>query len=146
VLWSQAREQEPPELDEGFHSIERVAFERGPEVGRPGAGLAIALEALTALGPSVLDRGEPGPRLVFAWLPGGGDALSAAARGLPVEVAACPHPAGPPVCWCRPPLPGLLLDFARRQRIDQARLVVLGTSTEHRKLAAAAGARFEPAP
>ena len=145
VLWRQARQQERPDADEGFHSIEQVAFERRPEAERNGAGVAIALEALVVAGPSVLDRGGPGPRLVFAWLPGGGDALSTATRDLPVEIAACPHPAGPPLCWCRPPLPGLLLDFARRHRIDPARLMVVGTSAAHRKLASATGAPFLPA-
>ena len=31
-----------------------------------------------------------------------------------VETAVCAHPGGPPTCWCRPPLPGLVLEFARR--------------------------------
>jgi aryl-alcohol dehydrogenase-like predicted oxidoreductase/predicted kinase len=146
VLFTQVRRQEPPEADEGFDSIEHVAFERRAIPGRAGAGVAVALEALAAEGPSVFDRGEPGPRLVFAWLPGGGDALSIATRGLAVETAACTHPAGPPLCWCRPPLPGLLLDFTRRRGIDPARLVVVGTSPAHRKLAAAAGAIFFSTP
>jgi predicted kinase len=145
VLLTQARQREPPEMNEGFDSIERVAFERRPGMARAGAGLAVALEALAAVGPSIVDRGEPGPRLVFAWLPGGDAALAAATRGLPVKTAACVHPAGPQRCWCRPPLPGLLLDFARREKIDPARLVVVGTSAAHRQLASAAGATFLPA-
>jgi len=144
VLFTQIRQQEPPEADEGFDSIERVAFQRRSPEGRSASGVAVSLEALAAAGPSLLDRGEPGPRLVFAWLPDGGDALSAATRGLPVETAACPHPAGPPICWCRPPLPGLLLDFARRHSLDPASLVVVGTSAAHRNLARAVGARFVP--
>jgi predicted kinase len=144
VLFTQARQREPPEMDEGFNSIERVNFVRQPAMARDRPGLAIALEALEAVGPAILDRGEPGPRLVFAWLPGG-DAALAVSRGLPVQTAACRHAAGPPRCWCRPPLPGLLLDFARREHIDPARLVVVGTSATHRRLAAAAGARFQPA-
>jgi predicted kinase len=141
VLWKQVREQEPPEADEGFSSIERMTFARRPEPDRAGAGLAVALEALVAAGPRVLERSERGPRCVFAWLPGGNtEALSAATHGLEAEIAVCSHPAGPAVCWCRPPLPGLLLEFARRHRL--ARLVVAGTTDAHRKLAAAAGAEF----
>lgn len=143
ALLRQARLWERPETDEGFHSIERVVFER--KLAGEGPGLAVALEALAAAGPSVFDRGGPGPRLVFAWLPGGVDALAAATRGLAVDLGLCPHPAGPPRCWCRPPLPGLLLDFARRQRVDPARMVVVGTSPTHQRLAASVGARFEPA-
>src|SRR5262249_25857851 len=103
VLFSQARTQERPEADEGFHSIELVPSERQPAADRGGSGVAIALEALSEAGPSALDRGGPGPRLVFAWLPAGGAPLAEATRGLPVESAFCPHPAGPPRCWCRPP-------------------------------------------
>ncbi len=48
------------------------------------------------------------------------DAATALVRG-PVEAAVCPHPGGPPICWCRPPLPGLPLAFARRHGVDPAR-------------------------
>jgi histidinol phosphatase-like enzyme len=59
-----------------------------------------------------------------------------------VESALCPHGAGPPVCWCRPPLPGLPLAFARAQRVDPARSVLLGVGPAHRTLAGALGARY----
>jgi aryl-alcohol dehydrogenase-like predicted oxidoreductase/predicted kinase len=42
------------------------------------------------------------------------------ALGVSVEVEYCPHPAGPPVCWCRKPLPGLGVVFQRRHRLDPA--------------------------
>jgi len=29
------------------------------------------------------------------------------AFGVPIDVKYCPHGGGPPVCWCRKPLPGL---------------------------------------
>jgi D-glycero-D-manno-heptose 1,7-bisphosphate phosphatase len=59
-----------------------------------------------------------------------------------VEVALCPHPAGPPTCWCRPPLPGLLLAFARANRVDPARSTLIGASPAHRTLATTLGARY----
>lgn len=142
VLFAQARRLEPPEDDEGFAAIERVAFARRAAEGRSLAGRAVALDTLLSAGPTILEEGEPGPRLVFAWLPEGEAALKSATVGLEVETAACTHPAGPPICWCRPPLPGLLFAFAWRQRVDLARLTVVGTSAAHRQLAAAAGARF----
>ena len=65
------------------------------------------------------------PHLVFDWRPDGSvDALAAevarvAARVTgAVEAAVCPHPGGPPTCWCRPPLPGLPLAFARAHGVD----------------------------
>ena len=135
----------PTEPDEGFAAIEVVPFIRRAGAAGDRAGRAIALDALLAAGPAILTGGEPGPRLVFAWLPEGDAPLVAATRGLAVAVAACTHPGGPPRCWCRPPLPGLLLAFARRERVDPARLTVVGVTAAHRQLAAAVGARFEDA-
>ena len=124
-----ARELEPPDEDEGFARIERIPFERVP---RPGvAGVFVAASALDRYHP------EPGaPNLVFDWRPGDPG---------PFEHAVCTHPGGPPVCWCRPPLPGLLLEFARREGVAPERSVVVGTSATHRTLAQALGARFVPA-
>lgn len=62
----------------------------------------------------------------------------------PVESALCPHPAGPPSCWCRPPLPGLPLAFARAHGVAPARARLLGVSPAHRTLAATLGAGFVP--
>jgi histidinol phosphatase-like enzyme len=59
-----------------------------------------------------------------------------------VEAAVCPHPGGPPTCWCRPPLPGLLLAFARRHGVDPASSLVVGASAAHRTLANALAARY----
>ncbi|MDH4078089.1 MAG: hypothetical protein OEY41_06585 [Acidimicrobiia bacterium] len=54
-------------------------------------------------------------------------------------MALCPHPGGPPTCWCRAPLPGLALGFARGHDIDLTRSQLMGTSPSHRVLAAAVG-------
>jgi histidinol phosphatase-like enzyme len=62
--------------------------------------------------------------------------------GTPVEAALCPHGGGPPRCWCRPPLPGLPLAFARAHDIDLASSVLIGASPAHRTLAGALGARY----
>jgi hypothetical protein len=86
---------------------------------------------------------------VFEWRPGetdeildaGVDRLSAYVRGS-VASALCPHPEGPPVCWCRPPLPGLILAFARTHGIDPAGSTLIGASPAHRTLATTLGARF----
>jgi hypothetical protein len=132
------RELEPPTEDEGWDSSEHVAFER---VQNPGsAGVFVAAAAVTE---DYKPTDEP--HLVFDWDPEGrGDRLAAAVKSLggQAEGALCPHPAGPPQCWCRPPLPGLLLAFARKHGIDPARSVVVGTGTAHRALAQALGARY----
>jgi aryl-alcohol dehydrogenase-like predicted oxidoreductase len=126
------RELEPPSIDEGFADVEQVPFERAPRDGRPG--VFVAASALTAWRGEEVDPGAP--RLVFDWRPGGKPASS------PIPVAVCPHPAGPPICWCRPPLPGLPLAFAREHDVDPARSVLVGTSPAHRTLATTLGARY----
>ena len=62
--------------------------------------------------------------------------------GRPVETALCPHGGGPPPCWCRPPLPGLVLAFAREHEVDPVASVLVGTSSAHRTLAGTLGAQF----
>jgi aryl-alcohol dehydrogenase-like predicted oxidoreductase len=135
------RELEPPMDDEGFASIERVQFSRVEGNGRPG--VFVAATAVTNLAAGTTEAGAP--HLVFDWRPDGtsGD-LEALAASLPApaEWAVCTHPGGPPTCWCRPPLPGLVLEFARRHSVDPARSVVLGTSPAHRTLANTLGARY----
>jgi aryl-alcohol dehydrogenase-like predicted oxidoreductase/predicted kinase len=123
-----ARELEEPGEDEGFDHIERIPFERAPGPGAPGVFVAA----------SVLDRYEresDAPHLVFDWRPGDPG---------PHEHAVCTHPGGPPVCWCRPPLPGLMLDFARRHGVAPERSLVVGSGPAHRTLARTLGARFVP--
>ena len=142
------RELEPPAADEGFAAVEHIAFARNPGPGT--AGVFVAAAAVGALPLPDVDHGVP--HLVFDWRPGGGEAdlegavaVAARAGPGPLEAAVCPHPGGPPICWCRPPLPGLPLAFARRHGIDPARSVVVGSSAAHRTLANALGARYAEA-
>ena len=46
--------------------------------------------------------------------------------GAEVEVVYCPHGDGPPVCWCRKPLPGLGALLIERHRLDPSRCVYVG--------------------
>jgi aryl-alcohol dehydrogenase-like predicted oxidoreductase len=141
------RELEPPAADEGFAEIERVAFVR--EARPPGrAGVLVAGAALEQAGPEgILAQAAPGgPILVFDWDPDGGREaiLLHAAAGLSgaAEIAVCRHGGGPPICWCRPPLPGLPLAFARAHDVDPARSSLIGVSAAHRTLAATLGAAY----
>lgn len=145
------RELEPPSPDEGFATVEQVPFERAPPRRRRRAGVFLAAAALKQ--PHWQDALEQGdrraPHLVFDWRPNAGpEALVDVAAELaaevsgPVEHALCPHPAGPPTCWCRPPLPGLPLAFARAYGIDPACSILIGTGPAQRTLATTLGARF----
>jgi aryl-alcohol dehydrogenase-like predicted oxidoreductase/predicted kinase len=146
------RELEPTEPGEGFADVERVPFERTPTEGAPG--VLVAAAALTRPGwERIVAEADPeAPHLVFDWRPGGAvDDLDAAAGLLanvvtgPVERAVCPHPGGPPTCWCRPPLPGLPLAFARAHGVHPACSTLVGTSPAHRTLATTLGASYASA-
>jgi aryl-alcohol dehydrogenase-like predicted oxidoreductase/predicted kinase len=145
------RELEPPSLDEGFAAVEVLAFERDPAPGDVRAGVFIAAAALDRPGwEQAIAHGDPSaPHLVFDWRPGGEPeeleravALLGGAIAGPVEGGLCPHGAGPPICWCRPPLPGLPLAFAHAHGVGTMRSILIGTSTAHRTLAGALGARY----
>jgi hypothetical protein len=145
------RELEPPSTDEGWAGVEQVAFVRSPSSHTGGAGVFVAAAAVTRPAfEAALEQGDRNaPHLVFDWSPGAGvdvvDApvasIAAAVSG-PVEAAVCPHPAGPPTCWCRPPLPGLPLAFARTHQIDPSRSILIGTGPAHKALATTLGARY----
>jgi hypothetical protein len=141
------RELEPPSLDEGWASVEHVEFERVPLGGGGRPGVFIAAGATEKPGWEQPDTDAP--HLVFDWNPDGDrTALDTAVARVaarvagPVEAALCPHPAGPPSCWCRPPLPGLPLAFARAYGLDLSRSTVIGTGPAHRTLATALGVRY----
>jgi aryl-alcohol dehydrogenase-like predicted oxidoreductase len=144
------RELEPPAADEGFASIEHVPFARSPS-SHPNAGVFVAAAVLREPGwQSAIERADPGaPHLVFDWDPDGdANTIAEIVRRLAavvdggVESAVCAHPGGPPTCWCRPPLPGLLLAFARTHDVDTALSTLVGTAAAHRTLANAIGARY----
>jgi AAA domain len=144
------RELEPPSEDEGLAEIERVPFVRTPPSGRTGSGVFLAAASLAEPGwEAALARAAPdAPHLVFDWRPGGDaselEASAAQVAGTvtgPVESAVCPH-AGPPTCWCRPPLPGLPLAFARVHDVDPARSILIGCRPAHKTLATTLGAPY----
>ena len=145
------RELEPPSTDEGFIAVDRIPFERSVIHGgrRPGLFVAAAAPGRPGWVPAFAQTYSTSPCLIFDWDPDGStSALDAAfasvhpGRTGPVEVALCSHAGGPPVCWCRPPLPGLVLAFARAHHLDLSGSVLLGTSPTHRSLATAVGARY----
>ena len=132
----------------GLRPIERVPFSRAPQPGGPACS-SLRRRSRRACGTrrsrwsTALPRisSSTGCRMAPRDLDDAAAALSSLASGI-VERAVCPHGAGPPACWCRPPLPGLPLAFARAHGVDPARAVLVGTSSAHRTLATTLGARF----
>ena len=145
------RELEPPSTDEGFQSVERRIFTRATGAARRRSGVVVAAAAASGrdLKRALVDAYPTAPHLVHDWNPNGdsvrletaADRVRAHVSG-PVESALCSHPAGPPTCWCRPPLPGLLLDFARTHSVDLGRSIQIGSAPAHRTLAATFDARY----
>ena len=137
VLFRMARELEPPELDEGFIEIDVVPFVRGKRARWSDRGLMVAYDALDLL------EGTPDePCLVFGWDPAGAvDRAQIAARLPRAEVRVCTHGAGPPVCWCRPPLPGLIVAFLEERSVDPEQSVMITRSAAHESIARALGIR-----
>ncbi len=146
VQFRAARELEPPSAEEGFESIEVVPFERRKDPRADRAGLVVAWEAWQSADSETLKlfaRRASGSKVcIFAWAgtrPASAFESELAALAervdLPHELALCAHEAGPPQCWCRPPLPGLIVPWLLREQIDPERSLLVGTGPAHRRLA-----------
>lgn len=146
------RELDPPSEDEGYASIERYEFVRAADPSLTNAATIVSLDAFAKLDPVSIDperaailRAIDHPVLATAWIPDARlDVARAldevrAALGMPIPIAYCPHAAGPPICWCRKPLPGLAITLMRAHAIDPARSRWIGTSSADRSLAANLG-------
>ncbi len=110
------RELEPPSADEGFAEVEHVPFERiRLQCERKWASSSRRRRCASPDGRTHSSNAAKTCRTssTTGSPDGGPDALADVAARLatevsgPVESALCPHAAGPPACWCRPPLPGL---------------------------------------
>lgn len=164
------RALEPPESDEGFTCIEHVPFVRNADptldreavivtlgafakIGDPPDPTRVRIDAQWAM--KLNQTANDTPIFVETWQPAvGAGAISMAtleacydevrrALGVPaLEIATCPHPAGPPICWCRKPLPGLALALVHAHRIDPARSRWVGTSAADRAIAKHVGFRY----
>ena len=140
------RELEPPADDEGFVAIEQVPFERS----RPKRGARGGVFVAAAAAEHGLDEADStAPHLVFDWRPEAhrrrwrtSSASSPPGSPGPWRVRSARIRAARRRCWCRPPLPGLPLAFARAHGIEPARSTLIGASTAHRTLATTLGARY----
>lgn len=163
---------EPPSLDEGFTAIECRDFARLPDLGEASAVILDFDDLVNGAAPSLrpedvrvdvsraetLRRFQRDGRLLFvhAWRPQierGETSLEAVDAcftrlrellGVEIDIACCPHDAGPPVCWCRKPIPGSVLELAARRNVALTRSMVMGSSPADRTMAARIGARFVP--
>ncbi len=153
---------EPPRPEEGFVRIETLSFERKSRPERSGRALFFEYDGvLRAPRPARPEDVEilPHRREILSRYAAEGFRLlgvsyqpeipEETARacfqktnellGLEIEVEFCPHGAGPPVCWCRKPLPGLGVLLLERHAIDPARSLLIETSAADRGFAARLG-------
>jgi len=65
--------------------------------------------------------------------------------GVAIDIAYCPHGAGPPVCWCRKPLPGLLVAFIRKHRLDPRQCIYIGGGAQDPGFARRVGMEYRSA-
>ena len=63
--------------------------------------------------------------------------------GVEVALVFCSHDAGPPICWCRKPLPGLILEYALSRRVNVSQSIYVGRVSADRTLAQRLGLRYE---
>ena len=146
------RTLEPPSADEGFTSIEERPFVRERQGGTARA-LILDLDELVLSRRDLIARYERDGWVIFfhAWRPGASAAEvereAAQFRqtlGVDAEIASCRHEAGPPVCWCRKPIPGSVLELVRRRDVDLASSLVVAKSAADRTMAERLGAPCEP--
>jgi histidinol phosphatase-like enzyme len=157
------RTLEPPTTEEGFEVVELL--QTAPRE-MPGDSRALILDLdhlCSDEGQPLIEavaryRSEGWLVFVHAWRPQvargertAGDVeeeFTALRRALGGDVswAFCPHDAGPPVCWCRKPIPGQAIEFAIRHNVALERSIVVGSSAAERTLAERVGARFETSP
>ena len=152
------RTLESPTVDEGFETVEQRAFEPDEDSGTHSS-LIVDLDELKDDTAYPLEEIQQHLRkgwllFVHAWRPqiAQGKATSESVEeefdelrqriGHAFTSAYCPHDAGPPVCWCRKPIPGQLLEFASRASVALTRSIVVGSSAADRTLAERVGARL----
>lgn len=130
VVFRHHQELEPPGRDEGFDEVETAPFVRRSQ-GAPAWFVPVAARGVVPRLPAgalVLGYGWDGHGPRVDEVPG------------VAEIAWCPHlEAGPPRCWCRPPLPGLVAVLARRHGVDLARSRLVVAGPADRTLAARCG-------
>jgi aryl-alcohol dehydrogenase-like predicted oxidoreductase len=151
------RSVEPPTVDEGFATIEERDLVRRPAPNVPNRALILDYDDLTPEHAQLLARYANDGWLLFAhaWRPQiaqgtmtrqaveGDFARTRATLGVDITFACCPHDAGPPICWCRKPLPGSILEFAMRNRVALERSLMVGKSAADRTLAQRLGVAFD---
>lgn len=158
VLFRYRRQLEPPREDEGF-TIEHVAFERAPVRGTHKAAILELDHAVWTGRPRKrVELAAHAREVIAAWQQRGYRIAATTWQPEPFDpsidaqlfelldmtfpIARCTHPPGPPICWCRKPLPGMALLLAHDHDFDLATSIHLGRTPADRGFAQRAGMHY----
>jgi aryl-alcohol dehydrogenase-like predicted oxidoreductase len=156
ALFRYERSVEPPAADEGFTAVEKRQFVRHARPNAHNRAIILDYDDLTPEWRDTLARYAADGWLLFAhaWRPQVARgamsredveaqfAKTRADLGVDITFACCPHDAGPPICWCRKPLPGSILEFAIKRGVALDRSIVVSRSAADRTMALRSGAGF----
>ena len=173
VQFRYQRKLEPPHPSEGFSRIETIPFTRTRDVSFTDRALIVWCDGVLGRGRTfssndldvLAERGEVLRRyaregwrvLGLGWRPGiaeevvsveqveAGYARMQELLGVAMDVLYCPHGAGPPICWCRKPLPGLGVVFIQRYRLDPSRCIYVGNGPQDPGFARRLGFQYREA-
>ena len=168
VQFRYQRELEPPHPSEGFSRIETVPFERARDPSFTNRALIVWCDGVLIDSVSQLlrDRASEVLRrhaadgwriLGLGWQPGiagenttrekvdAGYARMQGELGVAMDILYCPHGAGPPVCWCRKPLPGLGVVFIQRYQLDPLQCIYVGAGPQDPGFARRLGFQYRDA-
>jgi hypothetical protein len=168
VQFRHQRELEPPDQAEGFSAIETVPFLRTRDASMTNKALIVwcddvlsdeAAELLVRRRADVLRRYQNEGWLLFglAWRPEIADKKATMEQvdadfarmreqlGVSIEILYCPHGAGPPICWCRKPLPGLGVVLIQRHRLDPSQSIYVASGPQDPGFARRLGFQYRAA-
>jgi hypothetical protein len=153
------RDFEAPDAGEGFSRVDEVPFVRRLPADFVNGAVIVSCDDPVDLAPMAAQlresRDSGATLLGVAWRPAIAEGIESEAGvkaafaeecrlpGFEMDVEICPHPAGPPRCWCRKPLPGLGVLFVHRYRLDPARCTLIGSGPHDAGFARRLGFRFE---
>ncbi len=157
----QQRELEPPDPSEGFSRVETMPFARTQDPSMTKKALIVwcdDVDVFVERAPVLRRYYDQGWILLgLGWRPEIADeamtteqAEASFARmreslAVPIDILYCPHGGGPPVCWCRKPLPGLGVVFIQRHQLDPAQCLYVGTGPQDPGFARRLGFQYRDA-
>ena len=173
VQFRYQRELEPPDAVEGFSRIDTQAFARARHPAFTNRALIVWCDGVLtrARGTSGSDPGsyeergavlrryaDDGWRLLgLGWQPEIAQEIVTAEHvdasyarmqeqlGVQMDILYCPHGGGPPVCWCRKPLPGLGVVLIQRHCLDPTRCIYVGNGPQDPGFARRLGFQYRDA-